>query len=353
MGIFSKNPNESVYIGGKKHWADVIKNSGDGSLLIWRQPEEDFNTNSTLIVMPGEEAVFVKGGVIEQVFSNGTYKLSTENYPVISRLRNAFTGGVSTFNCVVYFVRTAHSREIEWGTMSPIQYYDDTFGNLNVKSYGAYKVSIGNAGLFLQKLLGNNVDYESPVGLNKYFANEFQMQIVNALSRALDTIKDTGKVIFEAVRNTVFLAGSVEPAIKEILEGYGLRLQSFSVASCKISSDDPEIQKMITDRARMNYLGAGWAAQQQVDIMKSMASNPHGGGIAAAGAGVGMGMAAGGVLAGVAQSTLNPSINNPLQPKDPEPSITDKLKQLKEMLDMGLISQVDFESKKTELLAKL
>ena len=38
---------------GKKHWTNVIKNTGPGGLLLWRQPEEDFNTGSTLIVMPG------------------------------------------------------------------------------------------------------------------------------------------------------------------------------------------------------------------------------------------------------------------------------------------------------------
>ena len=107
MGIFNKNTNETAYTGGKKNWADVIKNTGPGELLIWRQPEEDFNTNSTLIVMPGEEAIFIKGGTVEQTFENGTYKLSTENYPFISRLRNVFTGGTSTFNSVVYFVRKA------------------------------------------------------------------------------------------------------------------------------------------------------------------------------------------------------------------------------------------------------
>lgn len=101
MGLFSKNPNEVVYTGGKKHFTDVIKNTGDGNLLIWRQPEEDFNTNSTLIVMPGEEAIFVKGGNIEKTFEEGTYKLSTQNYPFISRLRNSLSGGISTFNCVV------------------------------------------------------------------------------------------------------------------------------------------------------------------------------------------------------------------------------------------------------------
>ena len=47
MALFGKNPNEVAYTGGKKHWADVIKNTGPGELLIWRQPEEDFNTNST------------------------------------------------------------------------------------------------------------------------------------------------------------------------------------------------------------------------------------------------------------------------------------------------------------------
>ena len=70
MALFGRNPNEAAYTGGKKHWADVIKNTGPGELLIWRQPEEDFNTNSTLIVMPGEEAIFIKGGNIEEVFGN-------------------------------------------------------------------------------------------------------------------------------------------------------------------------------------------------------------------------------------------------------------------------------------------
>ena len=60
MSLFGRNPNEEFYNGGKKHWTDVIKNSGPGELLIWRQPEEDFNTNSTLIVMPGEQAIFIK-----------------------------------------------------------------------------------------------------------------------------------------------------------------------------------------------------------------------------------------------------------------------------------------------------
>lgn len=352
MGLFNnKNQNESAYVGEKKHWVDVIKNSGDGSLLIWRQPEEDFNTNSTLIVMPGEEAIFVKGGVIEQTFTNGTYKLETQNYPFISRLRNAFSGGVSTFNCVVYFVKTAHTQEIDWGTMSPIQYFDETFGNLNVKSYGAFKIHINNPAQFLTKLIGNNVEFETQQGLKKYFANEFQMHIVNSLSQTLDNLKASGKVIFETVRNTVDIAESIRPHISEILSSYGLSLDAFSVASCKAVSDDPEIQKMITDRARMNYLGQNWAAQQQVDILKNMSNNPGAGGVAAMGAGLGMGFASGGVFGSMAQQTMQgQTIANPTTTANPA---MEKLRQLKEMLDMGLISQADFDAKKGEILNQM
>ena len=30
MALFNKNPNETAYVGGKKHQTDVIKNSGVG-----------------------------------------------------------------------------------------------------------------------------------------------------------------------------------------------------------------------------------------------------------------------------------------------------------------------------------
>jgi membrane protease subunit (stomatin/prohibitin family) len=128
---------------------------------------EQFIEEGTLIVMPGEEAIFIKGGNIEEVFGNGTYKLSTENYPFISRLRNAFTGGISTFNCVVYFVRKADSQEIRWGTETPIQVRDKVWGiRTDARVRGAYKVRIENPAKLLEKLIGNNVPYQFQEELN-------------------------------------------------------------------------------------------------------------------------------------------------------------------------------------------
>ena len=187
MALFDRNPNESAYVHGKKHFLDVIKNNGPEGMIIWRVPEEDFNTNSVLTVMPGEAAIFINNGVIEQVFENGRFQLNTQNYPFISRLRNAFSGGISTFNCVVYFVRTATSFEINWGTSSPIQVRDKLLGiATKLRARGAYRITIGDPAVFLTKLAGNVQAVSQQQALNRYFANEFMSKIKSTITQVLN-----------------------------------------------------------------------------------------------------------------------------------------------------------------------
>ena len=396
MGLFSRNPNEAAFAGGKKNWAEVIKNSGPGQLLIWRQPEEDFNTNSTLVVMPGEEAIFIKGGVVEQVFDNGTYKLSTENYPFISRLRNAFTGGISTFNCVVYFIRKAHSPEILWGTTSPIQVRDKQLGiATKLRARGAYRVLIDNSTTFLTKMIGNNVNAVDQQALfDDYFANEFQGKIRSSITRALN---ETETELLGIDARIEEFAETVAPFLGEIFEDYGLSLAKFSIAALDIDDDELRrrydeigIDAMETIRksqaeaaARVNLahgakgevdvLGEDWGRVQAKDILRDLANNPGSGGLAAAGAGMGMGMAAGSAFGNMAQQMFNPIQPTAPAPTAPAPSgrfVTKStesasppksdaddpvatLKKLKDMLDMGLIEQSEYDTKKTEIMSRM
>lgn len=379
MALFNRNPNEGAYVGGKKHWADVIKNSGPGDLLIWRQPEEDFNTNSTLIVMPGEEAIFIKGGNIEQTFDSGTYKLSTENYPFISRLRNAFSGGISTFNCVVYFVRKAHSMEIFWGTDSPIQVRDPVMMiSTSVQARGSYKVQVDNPGKFLTKMVGNNVPFIMQGELNNYFISEFQQHIKSSLARA---IRSANQEILGICAEQDILAGQIHPILQEILDDYGLKLITFTIAAIDIPENDPNRQKLeqaFADKSVMRILGDDWGRQQASEMLHTLAANPGAGGVAAAGAGMGMGMAAGGVFAGMAQQMFAPMQQQvPIQQQQlvqaapsgrfqqrgvgtPPPQNAqstedpvEALKKLKAMLDAGLIPQEVYNSKMNEILSRM
>ena len=379
MGLFDRNPNETAYVGGKKHWTDVIKNSGPGDLLIWRQPEEDFNTNSTLIVMPGEEAIFIKGGNIEQTFDSGTYKLSTENYPFISRLRNAFSGGISTFNCVVYFVRKAHSMEIFWGTDSPIQVRDPVMMiSTSVQARGSYKVQVDNPGKFLTKMVGNNVPFIMQGELNNYFISEFQQHIKSSLARA---IRSANQEILGICAEQDILAGQIHPILQEILDDYGLKLITFTIAAIDIPENDPNRQKLeeaFANKSVMRILGDDWGRQQASEMLHTLAANPGAGGIAAAGAGMGMGMAAGGVFAGMAQQMFTPMQQQvPIQQQQPVQTApsgrfqqrgaaapapqtaqssedpVEALKKLKTMLDAGLIPQEVYLSKMNEILSRM
>lgn len=380
MALFNKNPNEVAYTGGKKHWADVIKNTGSGELLIWRQPEEDFNTNSTLIVMPGEEAIFIKGGTVEQVFENGTYKLSTENYPFISRLRNAFTGGISTFNCVVYFVRKADSKEIRWGTETPIQVRDKVWGvRTDARVRGAYKVRIENPGKFLEKLIGNNIPFQFQEELDKYFASEFQGKIKAAVSKFLNALEQE-LIGIDAYMDE--LSEKIEPYIDEIVSDYGLKCVKFSLAGLDIDTtkydviDASQIELIARsrgyqgDKAGLDILGDDWGRIQGAGILRDLANNPGAGGVAAAGAGMGMGIGAAGAFGSIAQQVFAPAQNgfapqqsiNPTQ-NAPSGRFTQKnsasvtptvnaedpmetLGKLKKLLDAGLIEQAEYDAKK-------
>lgn len=363
MGIFNKNPNETGFTGGKKHWADVIKNTGAGELLIWRQPEEDFNTNSTLIVMPGEEAIFIKGGTVEQTFENGTYSLSTENYPFISRLRNAFTGGISTFNCVVYFVRKAHSEEIYWGTDSPIQVRDKMLGvATKLKARGSYKIQIENPVKFLEKLVGNNIAFQTQKDLNKYFASEFQSKIKSSIARAAN--ESTQELLGIDARLDEF-SDAISPFVQEIIFEYGIKLTKFSIHA--IDLDDDELRKRYdeigidaiakmrnaqADKNVMGILGEDWSKQQQIDILKSVANNPNG--LASTGAGLGMGLGVAGVFGGMNQQIFNTGQEQKTNQDSPsKENLVEKIKQLKEMFDLGAITQEEFDSKKKEILNKM
>jgi len=112
------------------------------------------------------------------------------------------------------------------------------------------------------------------------------------------------------------------------------------------------------DKGVMDVLGDNWGRQQAANILGKVASNPGaGGGMASAGAGLGMGMAAGGAFGNMAQQMFTPL----QQQQTPPPAVPQvaaddpvaKLKKLKEMLDLGLIAQAEFDAKKAEIMSKI
>ena len=381
MAVFKRNSNEAAFAGGEKHFVDVIKNRSDNDTLIFKNPEEDFNNGTTLVVGPGEKAIFVYQGTIEQIFDPGSYTLTSANYPFISRLRNSLSGGVSSFHSLVYFVRTATSREIKWGTQTPIKVYDKALGDqfqgigveTEVRARGAYRIKVDDCGIFLTQLIGNNYDLTDQESITDYFRNQFLGHIVSILTTELT--KWEGPLI-SVPANAVTYAKTIEDEIAPIAAEYGMKVLNFSISAIDIVDNEArqEAQELVSKNREQFYgrmaQGQGEAAYaqgqqsayetygtnyQQAQVLNAMngaASNPGSDGGALLGAGMGLTMGAG--MGQVIPNMVNQTMGQ--AQAAPEPAAVDpveRLSRLKEMLSKELISQEEYEAKKADILKEM
>lgn len=320
MGLFAKNPNETNYVGGKKHFLDVIKNRGGIDDLVYLNPEEDFNNNSVLIVNEAEEALFCKDGVIEQVFGGGRYELKTENYPFISRLTNSLSGGISTFNCKVYFVRMENSKPLRWGTSMPVQVYDAQYQmTADVGANGSYVIRVVDSKLLYVKLMGSRARAMTAGYVEQQLEDVVSEEIIDAVKGVMER---SDRPVIAQVSNVKAVASQVRPVLADALAEYGLALERFSIAVLRILKNC-EYLRLVNDVARQrqtqrvaitgraeeqaramaafgeSQVNPAWAAQQQVDLMQSVAQNPAGG-VAGMAAGLGVGLGTMGAFGQVA-----------------------------------------------------
>jgi membrane protease subunit (stomatin/prohibitin family) len=180
---------------------------------------------------------------------------------------------------------------------------------------------------------------------------------------------------------------TVSPYLGEVFEEYGLKIVNFSIAALDIDDDElrrrydeigmdaiAKLRDAQAERGAIDTLGDDWGRLQTAQILGKVAENPGAGGVAAAGAGIGMGMAAGGIFGNMANQFLTP-LQQQAQPQAaPQPSsrFTQKttspmpeqkssgvddpvasLKKLKEMLDLGLIEQTEYDAKKMEIMNRM
>lgn len=349
MSIFDKKESSSR----KSHTIlSTLKNDESGRFLVWKLPEEDFNDKSVLIVNPGEEAVFVNNGVIVQNFSNGRYELSSENYPFISELRNIITGGVSTFNCKVYFIALNQSHEILWGTDSPIKVRDAVQRIVtNVMARGSYRVSIDsaeNGTLLMTKLIGFGTKFFSANNLEVYFGRLFQQYIKSYLTKVLS---ESEEELLVAASHMESYAEVIAPKIKDVLADYGLTLNAFAISGMDVPDigQDPNrrlIEHGYAKQRELEIMGDNYGKIKGIDILTNVSQNPSSGGLAGAGAGI-----VAGVEVAKSISKLTDSVFSDQSSKSSDD--VERLSKLKKMLDIGLISQDDYDKVKNEILKKM
>ncbi len=238
MGIFNK-----------KHGIhDVIEYDGSNEVLIWKHPNEDFNDGTTLIVGPSQEAIFVRHGQVLERFTSGTYTLEMENHAFLRAIKGTMTGGVTPYQCTVYYVNKLISMAIDWGTDSPIRMMDPRYNvPMDIRSYGDFAVQIDDGRRLFEKLVGTASGFTHDE-LKSYFNNLLATKIRTLLAGVMIECNLSGIGIDQHLET---ISNALIAKIKPVFEPYGLDVIHFTVANISYSGLEA-IEEQITEEARKN-----------------------------------------------------------------------------------------------------
>lgn len=216
---------------------DVIKYEGDNSTFVWKHPKEDFNTQTQLIVHESQEAVFFLNGQPLDLFGSGRYTLETANIPILQKLKNIPTGGVSPFHCEVYFVNKVEQMAIRWGTDSKVQYIEPTYGfPLSIGANGEMSLRVRDSKRLLVNLVGTEQDL-SQARLVSYFRAFLMTKVKTYMAQIM---KASAINIFEIDEHLIEFSDALKEKLSSDFADYGLSLERFFVTA--IAKPDSEAQ---------------------------------------------------------------------------------------------------------------
>lgn len=219
---------------------DIIKYEGDNSTFVWKHPCEDFNTSSQLIVHETQEAIFFLNGQPLDMFGSGRYTLETQNIPLLQKVANIPTGGLSPFHCEVYFVNKVEQMAIRWGTDSKIQYIEPTYRfPLSIGANGEMSLRVGDSKKLLVKLVGTERDL-SQARLTSYFRAFLMTKVKTYMAQIL---KNDAINIFEIDARLLEFSEALQQKLSPDFADYGIALEQFFVTTIAKPDGEPQYEK--------------------------------------------------------------------------------------------------------------
>lgn len=267
MGLFDK-AKELI----KGELIDVVEWLDNSQNIILhrfdRRNDGAIKNGAQLTVRESQVAVFVNEGEIGDIFTPGRYELTTNNLPILTKLKSWKYGFDSPFKCEVYFINTKVFTAQKWGTPANFYVRDQDFGRVTIRAFGTYSMQVTDATKFIQKLSGTNGEYTT-----NDIADELRSIIVTNL---VSTIGESGKSLLDFAAEQSKMSKVVEQRINSESD-YGITFTKFLISSITL----PEaLQKKLDEGTGMNMLGDMNKYQQMsmADAMKAAASNPGNGG---------------------------------------------------------------------------
>ncbi|WP_234197229.1 SPFH domain-containing protein [Pseudacidovorax sp. NFM-22] len=338
----------------KKQFIDVIQwtEEGDGT-LAWRFPMAgmEIQNGASLTVRESQMAVFVNEGTVADVFGPGMYKLTTQTLPVLTYLRNWDKLFESPFKSDVYFFSTRQQVDQKWGTPQPITIRDKDFGAVRLRAFGNYSYRVADPKLFHTEISGTRERY-TVADLDGQLRGLVLQNISNAIAAS-------GVPFLDLAANQNQFAQALAAQLAPEFAKIGLRLDVMTLQNLSLPE---ELQKVLDQKIGMGMVGNDmgkfmqYQAGQAIPVFAE--NSGHGGGVAGDAMGLGAGVALGQVMAntlaqGLQQPAQAPAAAPAAAPTVSPAEVMSTLEKLAELKTKGILTQEEFDAKKTELLKKL
>ncbi|WP_167342696.1 SPFH domain-containing protein [Nonlabens sp. SY33080] len=261
--------------------------------------QNEIKNGAKLIVREGQAAVFVNEGQLADVFTPGTYDLTTQNLPILSTLKGWRYGFNSPFKAEVYFVNTHLFTDEKWGTKNPITLSDDRFGLVEIRAFGTYAFKINDPGKFIIDIVGTDNNFTN------FEINEHLKSLI--ATRFTDTVGEANLPIELYAANTSELSETCKEVMQPEFLGVGISLERFYIENVSMPED---LKKEIFEYSRIDKLDLDKLTKfKTAKAIEAAAANEGG----TAGAGMGMGM--GFVLAQQMGGMMNPTAGTAAAPQ--------------------------------------
>jgi excisionase family DNA binding protein len=239
MGLMDFIKGEYIEI---VEWTDDSRNT-----LTHRFPDADraIKNGAQLIVRESQCAQFVYLGEFGDTFPPGRHTLTTDNIPVLTRLRSWKYSFDSPFKADVYFLNTRLFTGNKWGTTNPVMMPDNDLGVVRVRAFGTYDFKIVEPRIFLREVAGSDHDFTVDE-----FIDVMRSRIVSAFSEAVAAARIP---MLQMASRYSEIGEALLPIINPVITAkYGLQLSSFIVENVSVPA---EVEQAIDKRSSMAAVG--------------------------------------------------------------------------------------------------
>ena len=308
MGIF-KIKNQLLKV---IEWKDDTK---DTISYRFEVPDRyEIMNGSELIVRESQAAIFVYRGEFKDVFMPGSYKLSTQNLPMLTALFNWKYAFESKYQGEIYFFNLKDFTAQKWGTQNPIMMRDADFGVVRLRAYGQYSYKVKRPKVFINTLGGTKGTIKTGD------INESLMRaIVSTLSEA---IADSKCAALDLAANYEDIGNMATTRVAQYFDDHGLELTSFHIENISLPK---EVEEAMDTRTKMGVLGdmGNYTRYQVAQSIPDAAKTPN------SMAGMGMGLSAGIGMGGMMAGTMAGAIHDQGRQSAPAATATPEVKGVK------------------------